>query len=163
MELSRTDKRQRLTRLTAPVAGTVQQLAIHTRGGIVTPAQPLLTIVPDDYAAEVEAVLENKDVGFVKQGQIAEIKVETFPFTRYGTIPAEVVFVSNDAVQDEVRGLVFPVRLKLERSSLQVDERTVNLTPGMAITAEIKTGSRRVIEYFLSPVLTTIDESLQER
>ena len=162
-ELSRTDKRQRLTRLTAPVAGTVQQLAIHTRGGIVTPAQPLLTIVPDDYAAEVEAVLENKDVGFVKQGQIAEIKVETFPFTRYGTIPAEVVFVSNDAVQDEVRGLVFPVRLKLERSSLQVDERTVNLTPGMAITAEIKTGSRRVIEYFLSPVLTTIDESLQER
>ena len=162
-ELSRTDKRQRLTRLTAPVAGTVQQLAIHTRGGIVTPAQPLLTIVPDDYAAEVEAVLENKDVGFVKQGQIAEIKVETFPFTRYGTIPAEVVFVSNDAVQDEDRGLVFPVRLKLERSSLQVDERTVNLTPGMAITAEIKTGSQRVIEYFLSPVLTTIDESLQER
>ena len=129
----------------------------------MTPAQPLLTIVPDDYAAEVEAVLENKDVGIVKQGQIAEIKVETFPFTRYGTIPAEVVFVSNDAVQHEVRGLVFLVRLKLERSSLQVDERTVNLTPGMAITAEIKTGSRRVIEYFLSPVLTTIDESLQER
>jgi len=162
-ELARTDNRARLTRRIAPVAGTVQQLAIHARGGIVTPAQPLMVIVPNDYAAEVEAVLENKDVGFVKPGQVAEIKVETFPFTRYGTIPAEVVFVSNDAVQDEARGLVFPVRLKLARSTLQVDERTVSFTPGMAITAEIKTGSRRVIEYFLSPLLTTVDESLQER
>ena len=162
-EVAKTDKQSRLTRLTAPVAGTVQQLAIHTRGGIVTPAQPLLTIVPMDAAAEVEAVLENKDVGFVKQGQLAEIKIETFPFTRYGTIPAEVVFVSNDAVNDELRGLVFPVRLRLERSTLKVDERRVNLTPGMAITAEIKTGSRKAIEYFLSPVLTTVDESLGER
>ncbi|QID18142.1 HlyD family type I secretion periplasmic adaptor subunit [Nitrogeniibacter mangrovi] len=162
-EVEKTENRNRLMHLTAPVDGTVQQLAIHTEGGVVTEAQPLMVIVPTDYSAEVEAILENKDVGFVKSGQIAEVKIETFPFTRYGTIPAEVTFVSNDAVDNEQRGLVFPVRLKLERATLKVDERTVNLTPGMAITAEIKTGSRRAIEYFLSPVLTTIDESLGER
>ncbi|ATE61106.1 HlyD family type I secretion periplasmic adaptor subunit [Thauera sinica] len=162
-EVTKTENKSRLMRLTAPVDGTVQQLAIHTEGGVVTPAQPLMVVVPNDYSAEVEAVLENKDVGFVKPGQHAEIKIETFPFTRYGTIPAEVSFISNDAVTDEQRGLVFPVRLKLERSTLQVDERTVNLAAGMAVTAEIKTGHRRVIEYFLSPVLQTMDESLGER
>lgn len=162
-EVAKTENKSRLMRLTTPVAGTVQQLAIHTEGGVVTPAQQLMVIVPHDYAAEVEAVLENKDVGFVKQAQRAEIKVETFPFTRYGTLPAEVSFISNDAVADEQRGLVFPVRLKLERATLQVDERTVNLAAGMAVTAEIKTGHRRVIEYFLSPVLQTVDESLGER
>ena len=162
-EVVKAEQKRRLTRLTAPVDGTVQQLAVYTEGGVVTPAQPLLVIAPRDYRAEVEAWLPNKDVGFVKAGQRAEIKVETFPFTRYGTIPAQVTFVSNDAVNDEKRGLVFQTRLLLERSTLQVDGRTVQLTPGMAVTAEIKTGSRRVIEYFLSPLLQTANESLRER
>ncbi|WP_321573641.1 HlyD family type I secretion periplasmic adaptor subunit [Nitrogeniibacter aestuarii] len=162
-EVAKTENRNRLMQLSAPVDGTVQQLAIHTRGGVVTEAQPLMVIVPSDYSAEVEAVLENRDVGFVKSGQEAEVKIETFPYTRYGTVPAHVTFVSNDAVEHEQRGLVFPARLQLSRASLAVDERTVNLTPGMAVTAEIKTGSRRAIEYFLSPVLTTVDESLGER
>lgn len=162
-EVAKTENRNRLMHLNAPVDGTVQQLAIHTHGGVVTEAQALMIIVPSDYSAEVDAVLENKDVGFVQAGQWAEVKIETFPFTRYGTIPAEVTFVSNDAVENEQRGLIFPARLKLDRATLKVDERTVNLTPGMAITAEIKTGSRRAIEYFLSPVLTTVDESLGER
>lgn len=162
-EVAKTENRSRLMLLTAPVDGTVQQLVIHTQGGVVTEAQPLMVIIPSDYAAEVEAVLDNKDVGFVQAGQAAEVKIETFHFTRYGTIPAQVIFVSNDAVEHEQRGLVFPARLKLERSTLKVDERVVNLTPGMAITAEVKTGERRVIEYFLSPLLTTIDESLGER
>lgn len=152
-DVVKAEQKRRLTRLAAPVDGTVQQLAVFTEGGVVTPAQPLLVIAPRDYRAEVEAWLPNKDVGFVKAGQRAEIKVETFPFARYGTIPAQVTFVSNDAVNDEKRGLVFQTWLLLERSTLQVDGRTVQLTPGMAVTAEIKTGSRRVIEYFLSPLL----------
>lgn len=162
-DLVKAEQKRRLTRLSAPVDGTVQQLAVFTEGGVVTPAQPLLVIAPRDYRAEVEAWLPNKDVGFVKAGQRAEIKVETFPFIRYGTIPAQVTFVSNDAVHDEQRGLVFQTRLLLERSTLQVDGRTVQLTPGMAVTAEIKTGSRRVIEFFLSPLLQTAKESLRER
>ncbi|MGH7555486.1 MAG: hemolysin secretion protein D, partial [Longimicrobiales bacterium] len=88
---------------------------------------------------------------------------ETFPFTRYGTVPATVTFVSQDAVQDEKRGLVFQARLLLERPTLQVDQRLVTLAPGMAITAEIKTGERRVIEYFLEPFLRISSESIRER
>lgn len=162
-EVAKTENKSRLTRLTAPVDGTVQQLAIHTEGGVVTPAQPLMAIVPSDYKAEVEAMLENKDVGFVKVGQRAEIKIETFPFTRYGTIPAEVSFVSNDAVNDERRGLVFPIRLAVERSTLQVDDRLVNLTAGMAVAAEVTTGQRTILKFLISPIMQTVDESFSER
>jgi hemolysin D len=155
--------RGRLLRLTAPVSGSVQQLAVHTVGGVVTPAQPLLVIVPGDNALEVEAFLENKDIGFVRAGQAAEIKLETFPFTKYGTIPGKVIQVSSDAIQDEKRGLVYAARVKLDQATLLVDGKTVNLTPGMAVTVEIKTGKRRVVEYFLSPLMQYGDESLRER
>lgn len=119
--------------------------------------------MPKEDQAEIEAMLENKDIGFVKPGQVAKIKVETFPFTRYGTIPAQVNFVSGDAIKDDKQGFIFQARLKLDRNANQVDERAVPLSPGMAVSAEIKTGQRRVIEYFLSPVLGTTNESLRER
>ncbi len=157
------EDRGRLLRLTAPVGGSVQQLAVHTVGGVVTPAQPLLVIVPGDNELEVEAFLENKDIGFVHAGQAAEIKLETFPFTKYGTIPAKVMQVSSDAIQDEKRGLVYAARVKLDKVTLRVDGKPVNLTPGMAVTVEIKTGKRRVVEYFLSPLMQYGDESLRER
>ena len=145
------------------MAGTVQQLAVHTVGGVVTPAQPLLVIVPSDHPLEVEAFVENKDIGFVHPGQEAEVKVETFPFTRYGTLHASVTQVSHDAISDDKRGLVYSARVKLARDTMAVDGQTVRLTPGMAVTVEVKTGSRRVIDYFLSPLLQYRDESLRER
>lgn len=162
-ELVKAESRKGLMRLAAPVDGTVQQLAVHTLGGVVTPAQTLMVVVPRDNALEVEAVIENKDIGFVRPGQDAEAKIDTFLFTRYGTIPARVMHVSNDAVADEKRGLIYPVRVKLERTTIRVDEKTVNLSPGMAVAIEIKTGKRRVIEYFLSPLIQYQDESLRER
>lgn len=162
-ELLKAEYRDRYMHLLAPVGGTVQQLAVHTVGGVVTPAQPLLVIVPGDNALEVEAFLENRDIGFVRAGQAVEVKVETFPFTRYGTIQGRVVHVSSDAIQDDRRGLVYATRVKLARTSLDVDGRQVNLTPGMAVTVEIKTGRRRLIEYFLSPLLQYGQESLRER
>lgn len=157
------EDRGRLLRLTAPVGGSVQQMAVHTVGGVVTPAQPLLVIVPGENALEVEAFLENKDIGFVRAGQAAEIKLETFPFTKYGTLPGKVMQVSSDAIQDEKRGLVYAARVKLDKTTLKVEGKTVNLTPGMAVTVEIKTGKRRVVEYFLSPLMQYGDESLRER
>jgi hemolysin D len=162
-ELVKAKTRQTQQTLTAPVAGTVQQLAVHTIGGVVTPAQALLVIAPKDYAPEVEAILENKDVGFVKVGQAVEVKVETFPFTRYGTIPGTVSVVSNDAVADEKKGLVFHARVRLEKPTIQVGDRQVGLSPGMAVTAEIATGERRLITYFLDPLRKTTKESLRER
>lgn len=162
-EKVKAEKRVMLQRLVAPVSGRVHRLAVHTIGGVVTPAQELMHIVPDDDAMEVEAWLPNKDIGFVHAGQKAEIKVETFPFTRYGTIDAEVLNVSNDATPDEKLGLVYAMRVKMHKSSMQVKDRTVNLSPGMAVTVEMNMGKRRLIEYLLSPLLRYKDESIRER
>lgn len=162
-ERLKAEQRGRQTRLVAPVDGTVQQLAVHTEGGVVTAAQPLMVVVPADEPVEVEAVFDNRDVGFLRPGMPAEVKVETFLFTKYGTVPATLLSVSSDAVNDERRGLVYTARVQLEHRSLVVDGREVKLTPGMAVSAEVKTGRRRVIEYFLSPLLQTTRESLRER
>jgi hemolysin D len=150
-------------RLTAPVAGTVQQLAVHTVGGVVTAAQPLMVIVPKENVLEVEAWLPNKDIGFVNVGQVAEVKVEAFPFTKYGSLPGRVIQVSADAIQDEKRGLVYATRVRLARDTLRMENRAVRLTPGMAVTVEVRTGQRRVIEYFLDPLIQVGRESLRER
>ena len=147
----------------APVDGSVQQLAVHNVGAIVTPAQELMIIVPRNEQLEVEAVLENKDVGFVAPGQRVEIKVDAFPFTRYGTIPGKVATLSGDAVADDRRGLVYAMRVRMEQMSMRVDGDLVPLTPGMSVTAEAITGTRRVIEYFLSPLLRYGNESIRER
>ena len=162
-ELVKADQRGRLMHMTAPVAGTVQQLAVHTVGGVVTPAQPLMVIVPKDNVLEVEAMLPNKDIGFVNPGQDAEVKVETFPFTKYGTLHGTITQVSSDAIQDEKLGLIYSTRVKLAKDSLRVENKLVRLTPGMAVTVEVKTGKRRVIEYFLSPLMQVTSESLRER
>ncbi|WP_322034282.1 HlyD family type I secretion periplasmic adaptor subunit [Paraburkholderia sp. J76] len=154
--------RQALMSLTAPVAGTVQQLAVHTLGGVVTTAQSLMEIVPDD-ALEVEARLQNRDIGFVQVGQRAAVKIEAFPYTRYGFLNGTITGVSNDAVQDKKLGLTFPVRIRLETNRIHVDNRWITLTPGMAVTADIRTGKRSVIGYFLDPLLQTSKESMRER
>lgn len=162
-ELLKADSRSLLMRLTSPVDGTVQQLAMHTVGGVVTPAQPVMLVVPRNNPLEVEAFIENKDIGFVKPNQDAEVKIETFQFTKYGTIPAKVMSVSHDAINDEKRGLIYSARVKMKRASINLDGTEVNLSPGMAVSVEIKTGKRRVIEYFLSPLLQYGHESLRER
>ncbi|MDH1100579.1 HlyD family type I secretion periplasmic adaptor subunit, partial [Pseudomonas mosselii] len=162
-ELAKARYQEARTQLLAPVDGTVQQLAVHTVGGVVTPAQALMVIVPGDQPVEVEALLENKDVGFVQVGQAVTVKVETFTYTRYGTVQGEVLSVSRDAIEDERRGLVYSSRIRLASDHLQVNGQAVALTPGMAVSAEIKTDQRTVIDYFLSPLQQHAQESLRER
>lgn len=162
-ERIKAQQRTRLQQLRAPVSGVVQQLAVHTIGGVVTPAQELMRIIPQDESLEVEAWILNKDIGFVTEGQAAEVKIETFPFTRYGVIEAEVIDVSNDAVSDEEQGLVYAGRVLMKESTIRVGEKQVNLSPGMAVTVEVKTGTRQLIDYLLSPLLRYRDESLGER
>lgn len=162
-EVMRTGQRDRQLALRAPVNGTVQQLAVHTVGGVVTPAQELMAVVPADDDVEVEAMVLNKDIGFVRVGQTATIKVESFPYTRYGYLTGEVASISSDAAQDEALGLVFPARVKLKSASLTVDGTRVFLMPGMSLNVEIKTGVRRLISYVLSPLQTQITESGRER
>lgn len=162
-ELSKNEQRSRLTQLTSPVDGAVQQLAVHTDGGVVTPAQVLMVVVPKDAEVTAEVAIDNKDIGFVNAGNSARIKLETFPFTRYGTVEAEVKSVTADAVNDEKKGAIFPAILKLGKSAINVDGKLIALSPGMNVTAEIKTGRRRVIDFLLSPVQQTLGESLGER
>ena len=162
-ESAKAQQRTKLTQLTAPVAGTVQQVAIHTPGGVVTEAQALMVIVPHDAQVTAEVVIDNKDIGFVAAGQAAEVKLETFTFTKYGTVPAKVSWVTADAVNDEKRGAIFPAVLSLEKGQIDVDGKWIRLSPGMNLSAEIKTGKRRVIEYLLSPIQTAMDESIGER
>jgi hemolysin D len=154
--------REALLSLTAPVAGTVQQLAVHTLGGVVTTAQSLMEIVPND-ALEADVTVENKDVGFVKVSQRVAIKLEAFPYTRYGMIEGDVTELSNDAVQDKKQGLVFTAHVRLKTNRMWIDDRWIALTPGMAVTAEIKTGKQTVAQYLLGPLIEGAQESMHER
>jgi hemolysin D len=183
-DLIKAEQRTRLQQLIAPVDGVVQQLAIHTVGGVVTPAQSLLVIVPSDSRLEIEAMVSNSDIGFVHSGQEAEIKVDTFNFTRYGLLHGDVINVSRDAIvldrppgrsndrepdeqhaTSEPKGqeLSYVARVSLDRTAMQIDDSVVNLSPGMAVTVEIKTGSRRILSYLLSPLLRYRQEMLRER
>ena len=162
-EKVKAEKKVTLQKLVAPVSGKVHRLAVHTIGGVVTPAQELMHIVPDEDAIEVEAWLPNKDIGFVHDGQKAEVKVETFPFTKYGLIDAEILNVSNDAAPDEHLGLVYAMRVKLYQTTMKVKDKIVNLSPGMAVTVEVNMGKRKLIEFLLTPLLKYKNESVRER
>jgi hemolysin D len=152
-----------LLQLTAPVDGTVQQLAVHTVGGVVSPAQPLMQIVPKQTHVEMEAFIANRDVGFVREGQSAQVKIDAFDYTKYGTLDATVAHVSRDAIPDEKRGPIYAVKLVLQRPVLRVQGQEQPITAGMSGSVEIKTGSRRLIEYVLSPLVQHARESLHER
>jgi hemolysin D len=183
-DLVKAEQRTKLQNLVAPVDGVVQQLAIHTVGGVVTPAQSLLVVVPSDSRLEIEAMVSNRDIGFVQAGQPAEIKVDTFNFTRYGLLHGQVLGVSQDAIirdrqpdrandrgpgaqaeTSEPKGqeLNYSARISLDSTRIRIEDRTVDLSPGMAVTVEIKTGSRRILSYLLSPLVRYQQESLRER
>jgi hemolysin D len=171
--------------LRSPIEGTVQQLVLHTVGGVVTPAQQLMVIVPADSTLEAEAMISNRDIGFVSAGQQAEVKIDTFNFTRYGLLQGKVVSVSQDAIvrdkpnaksstskgggalsdssEPEGQELLYSTRISFDGTQMQIEDKLVNLAPGMAVTVEIKTGTRRLIEYLMSPLLRYRHESLRER
>ena len=162
-ELKKVEEKNRLSRIVAPIDGKVSQLVMHTVGGIVTPAQELLQVVPEDAELQVEAWVANKDIGFIQPDQAAEVKIETFSFQKYGTIGATVVDISPDAVEDKDKGRVYRVLLRLDKNSFIVNDRYAALNPGMTATAEIKIRQKRIIEFFLDPFRQYQSEALRER
>jgi hemolysin D len=139
-----------------------------------------MVIVPSDAPLVAEVQIDNKDIGFVHAGQQAEIKLEAFNFTRYGTLSAVVQWIAADAVATGQRidganakvqadnttlmgQAIFPARLLLARNVIKIDEKVLTLSAGLTMTAEIKTGRRRVAEYLLSPLRAQTSESIRER
>ena len=150
------------TTITAPVGGTVLSLTVKTIGGVVNAGQQLAQIVPEKVPLYVDAALDNQDVGFVKSGQRVVVKVATYPFQRYGYLEGTVENISPDAIQDDKKGLIYKAKIKLndDKSSKQ---NQLKLLPGMSVSAEITTGQRRIIEFFLDPLMTKAGESLKVR
>ena len=175
-ELRKSHRRRQFQQLRAPVSGTVQQLALATIGGVVQPAQPLMVIVPDGSDIEVEAMILNKDIGFVREGQKVRVKLEAYPFTDYGLIEGAVETISRDAIEQNQQtalrdeknrpvqpGLVYAARIRLHQRTIKVAGKDQPIGPGLAVQAEIKTGERRIIQYLLSPIAQSLDEAGRER
>ena len=162
-EVTKARQMNSFQRLVAPVDGTVQQLDVHTVGGVVEAAKPLMTVVPTSGGLEVVARVLNKDIGFIRVGQDAAVKLEAFSFTRYGSVPGRVKSISRDAVQDKELGLIYVTTISLDRSYVDADGRRHGLAPGLAATVDVKTGARRIISYLLSPLQTSIAQAGRER
>lgn len=162
-ELKKANQRQKYRELRAPVTGFVDKLSIYTIGAVVEAGTQVLTVVPADTPLEIEAVVLNKDIGFIEVGQAAEIKLEAFPFTRYGVLDGEIISISNDVAIDEQLGPIYRAKVKLATQSIRIDGKELALSPGMNASTEVKTGKRRIIEFFLSPLLRYKDEAIRER
>ena len=163
-QLAKAENRQTHFDLKAPADGIVQQLAIHTVGGVVTAAQPLMIIVPTEGGLEIEAKVLNKDIGFVTQDQEVSVKVAAYPFTQYGDLTGKIEWVARDAVVDQQLGPNYPIRVSVANYNLPniINGRQGVITPGMTVAAGVKVGNRRVIEYFLGPIMRYKDQSLRE-
>jgi hemolysin D len=162
-ELDKALNREKLLILTSPIEGEVQQLAVFGSGAVATAGQTLLAVVPKQVPTEIQIQIENRDIGFVKSGQAVQIKFDAFNYTRYGTLTGKITSISSDAVADDKGNLRYISRISLAQNHLDIDGKKVQIEPGMAVTAEIKTGSRRVISYFLSPIVKFTTESIRER
>ncbi len=146
----------------APVDCTILSLATKTVGGVVNAAQPVVELVPEGTKLVVDATVQNKDIGFIQVGQPVVIKVDAYSFQRYGYLKGTVKSISPDAINDEKQGLVYKMKVEIESGETSKNN-TINVEPGMSVTAEITTGKRRIIEFFLDPLMTHTDASLEVR
>lgn len=149
--------------LTAPVDGTVQTVGITTVGGVVTSAQPVISIVPENAELIVEADVLNQDIGYVFEGQEVSVKLDTFSFQKYGTVDGKIIYISPSAVEDDRKGLIYKIKVSVDRNSFNINGSDVPISSGMSGTAEIKLEERRIIEFFLEPVFEYFDDSLKVR
>lgn len=147
-------------RITAPVDGYIGKLMVHTIGGVVTPAEKLISVIPKDVPLVIKATVMNQDIGFIKDGMEAAIKIDTYNFQKYGLLRGIVKHISDDSIDDEKLGPVFEVYIEPTEKTLFVEGETVTLNSGMSVTAELKVGKRRIIEFFIYPMIRYLDEGL---
>lgn len=150
-------------RVVSPIDGYIHELFIHTIGGIVTPAQKLISIVPINSPLIIKSVVMNKDIGFVKEGMLASIKIDTFNFQKYGILKGKVRQVGKDSIEDKRLGPVYEIYITPIDKYLMVEGKKRFLSPGMSLTSEIRVGKRRIIEFFIYPLIKYLDEGMSVR
>jgi hemolysin D len=161
--LEKAEARAALQTLVSPVDGIINEIAVTTLGEVAQPGEPLVTLVPADAELIVEAFILNRDAGFVTVGQEVRVKLEAFPFMRFGHLDGVVEHVSADAMVDQNRGLVYPARVRIDANNIMVDGEPARLVPGMSATVEVKTGKRRIITFITSPIARAVSEAGRER
>jgi hemolysin D len=163
--LSKARKMSDLTELRAPIDGVILEIAQRSTGSVLREAETLVTMVPDNSNLYVEANIPARDIGYVKVGQIVRIKLEAYPFQRYGTVDGTLEVVSADALplkDDKNSQMVYRAQVRLSSAPTELAGRAINLRPGLVASAEIKAGKRSIAAYILSPVLRTVDEGMRE-
>lgn len=149
--------------LVAPREGIVNRLLVTTIGGVVKPGESLMEVVPVDGSLLISTRVKPSDIGFIKKGQVAKIRVSAYDPSIFGSLDGTVIRVGADTVFDEKKKPYFDVQLKADRNYLGEGEKRLPITPGMAVTASIKTGKRTVMEYLLKPIMKNFQTALQER
>ncbi|RUM63509.1 MAG: HlyD family type I secretion periplasmic adaptor subunit [Sulfurospirillum sp.] len=162
-EIESIEFRKRKQVITSPVDGIVAKLGVNTIGAVVTPAEKLASIVPDDVPIQLKAIVENKDIGYIKVGMPVAIKIDTFNFQKYGLIDGVVTKIGANAIEDKRKGPVYEVYIKPKQTSLMVEGERKYLMPGMTATAEMKVGKRRIIEFFVYPLIKYFNEGISVR
>lgn len=147
----------------SPTDGYVAKLMINTIGGVVSPAEKLISIVPKDSPLIVKVNVLNQDIGFIKKDMNSKIKIDTFSFQKYGFFEGKIINVGNFSIDDEKLGPVYEVKIEPNGKTLNVEGKERYLEAGMSVTAEIKVGKRRVIEFFIYPIIQYLDEGLSVR
>lgn len=147
----------------SPVDGYVGKLLVNTESGVVNSGEALITIIPANEPLIIKATTLNKDIGFLKEGQKVAIKIDTFNFQKYGKLDGELIHIANDAIEDEKLGIVYEIKVKPLKTTLNIDGEIKNIEPGMSVIAEVKVGKRRVIELFIYPIIKYLDEGLSVR
>ena len=166
-ELEKIERKSAQATITSPIDGYVSQISVRTVGGVLTPAQPIMTIVPANDTLAAECWIANKDVGFIKTGQRAQVKMDTFNFQKFGMLGASIESFSPDAIEHDTgngqKEYAFRVVLKLDHDYIVINDKKVRLTPGMTLTGEILLRKKRIIDFFLEPFKKYTSEAFRER
>lgn len=162
-EVAQIEFKNKKQNITSPVDGYVDKLFLHTLGGVVTPAEKLISITPSNTPLLIKATVLNQDIGFVKQNMPVQIKIDTFSFQKYGLLKGVVKNVSKSSIQDEKLGPVYEIYVTPIEDTLVVEGKSEKISSGMSVSAEVKTGKRRIIEFFIYPLIKYLNEGISVR
>lgn len=164
-QLIKSERRSTLVQISAPADGVVLELADRGVGSVIRGAEPLITLVPLNVDLRVDANISPQDVSKVQIGDVVRIKLDSLPFQKHGTLQGEITLISEDTIETDVQGRPMPMyqsQVNITANNLEGLSENFRLLPGMTASAEIKVGKRRLITYFIYPLVRTFSTSFRE-